>query len=48
MYTRGIGLLILIWKVVEAKIDTSLREIVRLHDVLQGFHTGRGMGTEIL
>ena len=30
--------------VVEAIIDTRLREIFRLHNVLHGFHTGRGMG----
>ena len=33
---------------VEAIIDTRLRESVQLHDVLHGFHAGRGMGAAIL
>ena len=32
----------------EAIIETLLRESVRLHEILHGFHVGRGMGTEIL
>ena len=32
----------------EAIINTRLRESIRLHDVLHGFHTWRGTGTAIL
>ena len=32
----------------EATIDTHVRESIRLHDVLHGFHAGRGMGMVIL
>ena len=39
MDTWGIGLLESLWKVVEAIIDTRLRESVHLHNVLHGFHT---------
>ena len=46
--TRGIGLLKYLWKVVEAIIDTHLRASICLHVVLNGSHTGRGMGTETL
>ena len=48
MGTREIGLLELMWKVVEAIINTHLSLSVRLHDFLNGFRSGRGMGTEIL
>ena len=36
------------WKVVEAIIDNRVRESIRLHDVLHGFRSGRGMGMVIL
>ena len=48
MDTRGVGLLKYLWKVVEAIIDTRLRESFCLHDVLHSFLTGRGTGKEIL
>ena len=46
--TWGIGLLDTLWKVVEAIIDTRLREIISFHDIIHGFHVERGMGTAIL
>ena len=46
--TWGIGLLESLWKVLETIIDTHLRASVQPHDVLNGFHTGKGMGMEIL
>ena len=46
--TQGIGLLETLCKVVEAIIYTHLREIISFHDVLCGFHAGRGTGTAIL
>ena len=47
-YTWVIGLMELIWKVVEGIIDTCLRQSFRLHNVLHGFHTGMGTGKAIL
>ena len=46
-YTQEIGMLKLLWKVVEAIIDTPMRESVRLHDILHGFRAGRGNETRI-
>ena len=46
--THYIDLLELLWKVVEAIIDTRLRASVRFHEILHRFRTGRGMGTAIL
>ena len=48
MATRGIGMLVSLWKAVEEIINTHLSESVRLHGVLYGFHAGRGMETAIL
>ena len=48
MDTHCIGLVELIWKVVEEIINTHLRAIVHLHNVLHRFRTGRGMGTAVL
>ena len=45
---RGIGLLELLWKVVEVIIDTRLRASFHLHSILHGFCVGRVIGTEIL
>ena len=45
---RGVGLLYSMWEVVEAIINTHLRASVRLHEVLNGFLTGRLTGTAIL
>ena len=47
-YNRGIGLLELLWKVVEVIIDTRLRASFHLHSFLHGFCIGKGIGTEIL
>ena len=43
-YTRGIMLLEVMWKVVEAMIDTLIKTVVQFHDVLHEFCAG--MGTE--
>ena len=44
---RGIGLLEVIWKVIEKVIDTRLK-CVPLHDALHGFRPGRGCSTAII
>ena len=36
-----------LWKVVEALIDTRIKTVVQFHDVLHGFCAGRGTGTTI-
>ena len=48
MDTWGIGLLGFLCNVVEAIINTRLRESLRFHDVLHGLHAGKGIGTAIL
>ena len=45
---RGIGLLEVLWKLIEAIIDTRVRAAVTLHDTLHGFLACRGTGTAIL
>ena len=47
-YTQGIGMLEVMWKVVEGVIDTLVKSEVQFHDVLHGFHAGRGKGTTIM
>ena len=47
-YTQGIGMLEVMWKVVEGVIDTLVKSEVQFHDVLHGFHAGRGTGTAIM
>ena len=42
--TRDIGLLEILWKVLEVLIDTHLHASLQLHDVLHGFRAGRGVG----
>jgi hypothetical protein len=44
---RGIGLLELLWKVVERIMDQQLN-VLPLHEVLHGCQSRRGMGTAIL
>jgi hypothetical protein len=44
---RGIGLLELLWKVVECNMDQQLNALP-LHEALHGCRNGRGMGTAIL
>ena len=46
--TREIGMLEVMWKVVEGVIDTLVKAAVQFHDVLHGFHAGRGTGTTIM
>ena len=47
-YTRGIGPLDTIWKVIEALIDTLLCASLQFHNALHGFRYGRGTGTAIM
>ena len=44
---RGIGLLEVIWKLLERVLDLRLSEI-ELHDFLHGFRAKRGCGTGIM
>ena len=44
---RGIGLLEVLWKVIEKVLDGRLSSI-DLHDCLHGFRAGRGCGTGIM
>ena len=46
--TQGIGLLEIVWKVMEAVIDIQIKSVVQLHDFLYRFHAGRGVGTAIV
>jgi Reverse transcriptase (RNA-dependent DNA polymerase) len=46
--TRGIGLTETLWKIIEAIIDTRIKEVIRFHDILHGFISRRGTGTAIL
>ena len=46
--TRVIGLLETLLKAVEVLIDTRLRTSLQMHNVLQGFSSGRGTGTAIM
>ena len=45
---RGIGLLEVIWKVLEKVIDARLSSTIDLYDALHGFRAGRGCGTGIM
>ena len=47
-YTQGIELLGVLWKVVEAIIDTRIKTAMVFHDVLHVFSGFRGTGTAIL
>ena len=44
---RGIGLLEVLWKIIEKVLDARLSSI-ELHDCLHGFRAGRGCGTGIM
>ena len=44
----GIRMLEIVWKVVEAVIDTHIKSVVQFHNVLHRFHAGRGTGTAIM
>ncbi len=37
---RGIGLLEIVWKIVEALIDTRIKFSVHLHEMIHGFRAG--------
>ena len=47
-YTWGIGFLETLCKVMKAIINTRMRASFIFHDILHGFHAGRGTGTAIL
>ena len=47
-YTWQIGILEVVWKVVETVIDTHIKAVVQFHDALHGFYTGRGAETVIM
>ena len=42
--TRGMGLLEVVWKVVELVNYNRIKTVVQFHDVLHGFRAGRGGG----
>ena len=46
--TRGIGLLEVVWKLMEAIIDTRVKKAVTFHDCLHGFRAQRGTHTAII
>ena len=46
--TRGIGLLEVVWKLMEAIIDTRVKNAVQFHDCLHGFRAKRGTDTAII
>ena len=46
--TWGIGLLEVLWKVVEAVIGTRIKSVVQFHDFLHVFCAGRGKGNAIM
>ena len=43
-----IGLIEVVWKVVGTMIDTRIKSVVQLHNVLYGYRAGRGRGTAIM
>ena len=47
-YTQGIGLIGVLFKVVEVLSDTCIKAVVMFHDILHGFFSSRGMGTAIM
>ena len=46
--TKGIGMLEVVWKVVEAVINTRIKLVFQFHDVLHGFFAGRETRTTIM
>ena len=46
--TWVIGLLEVVWKVVEVVIDTRIKTVVQFHNFLHGFCAGRGAETTIM
>jgi len=45
---RCIGLLEVVWKLMEAIIDTRVKEVIEFHDCLHGFRSGRGTDISII
>jgi hypothetical protein len=45
---RGIGLLEIVWKLLESIINVRLTTSITFHDALHGFRAKRGTGTAIL
>ena len=45
---QGLGILEVLWKVMEAIIDTRIKTAVTFHDFLQGFCAGRERGAVIM
>ena len=45
---RGIGLVAVLWKVVEVILNRRLTSSITFHDVLHGFRADRGTGTATL
>ena len=48
VHNWGIGLLEVVWKLLEAVIDTKIKPVVQFHDVFHRFSAGRGAGTAIM
>ena len=48
METQGIGVLEILWKIVEAIIDTRIKTVDMFHEVLHGLHTSRVTSTAIM
>ena len=48
MDTQGIGLLELLWKVLEAVVNTWIKTDVQFHDILHGFRDHQGIGMAIM
>ena len=46
--TWVIWMLEVLWKVVEAIIDTRIKMVVKFHDISNQFHSNRGTGTAIM
>ena len=46
--TREIGMIEILWKVVEAIIKTNIKTVVTFQNVLHGFRIRRGTGTAIM
>ena len=46
--TRGEGVIEILWKLVEAIIDTRINILVMFHDTLHVFCASRGTGTDIV
>ena len=46
--TGGLCMLEVLWKMVEAVIDTHILKVVQFHGFLHGFFAGRGAGTAIM